>query len=270
MKEQEIFVKAKGISFKYGSREIVKDVDAAFHVGEVTCLIGPNGVGKTTCLKCLARLLSPHKGTVWVKEYELAKIKSRELAKIQSYVPQNGSVTFPLSVYEYVCLGRRPYVEWSISHKDREIVENAIQYMGISHLREKYLDELSGGERQKVMLARALAQEPDVLLLDEPTSALDICHQLEVMELIRQIAWEKHCSVILVMHDLSLVFRYADQVIMMKDGKVWATGTPEQTITVENLRSVYGIESVLVQTEYGPALIPLFSIEKRESLCTTE
>ena len=268
MNTQEIFIKTNDLSFGYGSREIVKDVNAVFRAGEVTCLIGPNGVGKTTYLKCLARLLSPQKGIAWVKGYELSKIKPRELAKIQSYVPQNGSVTFPLSVYEFVCLGRRPYVEWSLSNKDREIVEDSIQYMGIAQMCDKYLDELSGGERQKVMLARALAQEPDILLLDEPTSALDICHQLEVMELIRQIASERHCSVILVMHDLSLVFRYADQVIMMKDGKVWATGSPDQTITVENLRTVYGIESALVQTEYGPTLIPLFSVEKEKSLCT--
>ena len=221
-------------------------------------------------LKCLAHLLQPRKGTVWIQEQELSQIKPRNLAKIQSYVPQNGSVTFPLTVYEYVCLGRRPYIEWSLSRNDCAIVEESMQYMEVSAMREKYLDELSGGERQKVMLARALAQQPEILLLDEPTSALDICHQLEVMELIRRIAAEKHCAMILVMHDLSLVYRYADQAIMMKDGGIWVAGSPAQTMTVENLRVVYGIESVFVPTDYGPVLIPLYSTEKGGPGCTME
>ena len=262
--EQEAFVKTEGICFGYGGKDIVKNADTIFRAGEVTCLIGPNGVGKTTLLKCLAHLLQPKKGIVWIQGQKLSQIKPRNLAKIQSYVPQNGSVTFPLTVYEYVCLGRRPYIEWCLSRNDCTIVEESMQYMGVSAMREKYLDELSGGERQKVMLARALAQQPDILLLDEPTSALDICHQLEVMELIRRIAAEKHCAVILVMHDLSLVYRYADQVIMMKDGSIWAAGSPTQTMTVENLRVVYGIESVFIPTDYGPVFIPLCSIERGE------
>ena len=151
-------------------------------------------------------------------------------------------------------------MEWSISAHDKEIVEELLQYMGIASMREKFMDELSGGERQRVMLARALVQQPDILLLDEPTSALDIRHQLEVMGLIRRIAVEKHCAVILVMHDLTLVSRYSDRVVLMKDGKVWADGAPGQTITVENLRAVYGIESTLFQTEQGLVILPLHSV----------
>ena len=239
---------------------ILCGVGAEFSAGKVTSLIGPNGVGKTTLLKCLAGLLLPSIGTVWVKGRDMRQIKPRELARMQAYVPQNGSVLFPMTVYEFVCLGRRPYVEWSISAHDKEIIEELLQYMGIASMREKFMDELSGGERQRVMLARALVQQPDILLLDEPTSALDIRHQLEVMGLIRRIAVEKHCAVILVMHDLTLVSRYSDRVVLMKDGKVWADGAPGQTITVENLRAVYGIESTLFQTEQGLVILPLHSV----------
>ena len=257
---KDVLAVAENICFSYGSKAVLCGVGAEFSAGKVTSLIGPNGVGKTTLLKCLAGLLLPSIGTVWVKGRDMRQIKPRELARMQAYVPQNGSVLFPMTVYEFVCLGRRPYVEWSISAHDKEIVEELLQYMGIASMREKFMDELSGGERQRVMLARALVQQPDILLLDEPTSALDIRHQLEVMGLIRRIAVEKHCAVILVMHDLTLVSRYSDRVVLMKDGKVWADGAPGQTITVENLRAVYGIESTLFQTEQGLVILPLHSV----------
>ena len=257
---KDVLAVAENICFSYGSKAVLCGVGAEFSAGKVTSLIGPNGVGKTTLLKCLAGLLLPSIGTVWVKGRDMRQIKPRELARMQAYVPQNGSVLFPMTVYEFVCLGRRPYGEWSISAHDKEIVEELLQYMGIASMREKFMDELSGGERQRVMLARALVQQPDILLLDEPTSALDIRHQLEVMGLIRRIAVEKHCAVILVMHDLTLVSRYSDRVVLMKDGKVWADGAPGQTITVENLRAVYGIESTLFQTEQGLVILPLHSV----------
>lgn len=267
---KNVLAAAQNVCFSYGEKSVLRDASVQFCAGEVTSLTGPNGVGKTTLLKCMAGLLHPQKGTVWVKGRAMQRIRPRELAKMQAYVPQSGSVLFPMSVYEFVCLGRRPYVEWSLSSQDKEIVTEIMQYMGIAPMSDKFMDELSGGERQRVMLARALAQQPEILLLDEPTSALDIRHQLEVMELIRRIAKEKSCAIILVMHDLTLAFRYSDRVILMKDGMIWADGTPEQTITTHNLRIVYEIESTLLQSEQGAVILPLRSTGGSPKPCTME
>ena len=133
---KDVLAVAENICFSYGSKAVLCGVGAEFSAGKVTSLIGPNGVGKTTLLKCLAGLLLPSIGTVWVKGRDMRQIKPRELARMQAYVPQNGSVLFPMTVYEFVCLGRRPYVEWSISAHDKEIVEELLQYMGIASMRE--------------------------------------------------------------------------------------------------------------------------------------
>lgn len=254
-------IKAENLSFGYREKNILQQVNTDFQPCLVTGVIGPNGVGKSTLIKCLARILTPESGTVVIKGRDIFRMKSRDLAKLEAYVPQSGSMVFPLTVMEYVTLGRKPYVEWSLSREDHKIIADIMEYLRITSMQDKYMDEISGGERQKVMLARALVQQPDILILDEPTSALDIRHQLEVMALLRKIAAEKRCAVIVVMHDLMLVARYCDRVVLMKDGKVFAHGLPEMTITEKNIREVYGITSRILQTEVGLVVLPLESIE---------
>ena len=213
---KDVLAVAENICFSYGSKAVLCGVGAEFSAGKVTSLIGPNGVGKTTLLKCLAGLLLP--STVWVKGRDMRQIKPRELARMQAYVPQNGSVLFPMTVYEFVCLGRRPYVEWSISAHDKEIVEELLQYMGIASMREKFMDELSGGERQRVMLARALVQQPDILLLDEPTSALDPVATTKIEALVQDLA--SKYTIVIVTHNMQQAARVSDKTAFFYMGEM--------------------------------------------------
>ena len=251
---------AEQLSFAYGETQSLRDVGVRFSPCEVTGVIGPNGVGKSTLIKCIVRILKPDRGTVWMNSRDIFEMKNQELAKQEAYVPQSSGLVFPLTVQEYVSLGRRPYISWSLTEKDKRVISEIMEYLHIGTMGEKYMDEISGGERQKAMLARALVQQPEVLVLDEPTSALDIRHQLEVMLLLRKIASEKKCTVIVVMHDLMLVARYCNQVILMKDGQIYAHGVPEVALTEENIRAVYGITSRILHTEAGLVVLPLESV----------
>ena len=244
------------LCFSYKDKQVLRDISCDFRSGEVTAIAGPNGVGKTTLLKCMARLIVPESGTIVFNGEDITEYSLKEIAKIQAYVPQYTSLSFPLTVLEYVSLGRRPYVDWSLSENDQKIIEDNIAYLDIGGFRDKLLDELSGGEKQKVILARALVQEPRILLLDEPTSALDVKHQLEVMGLLRKIAEEKDCAVVMVMHDLSLIERFADNVVLLKAGEIISKGPTKTTLTVGNIEKSYGVKALILDTEHGPAVIP--------------
>lgn len=245
------------LCFSYSGNRVLTDINVTLQAGCVTAIAGPNGVGKSTLLKCIARLLKAEKGRILYGSSNLLEMKKRELAKLQAYVPQSSQTLFSLTVEEYVVLGRKPYVEWSLNKQDYEIIDFNISYMGIEAYRSKYMDELSGGERQKVTLARALVQEPEILLLDEPTSALDIRHQMEVLTLLQKIAKERDTVTIIVLHDLTLIERFADRVILMKDGGVLACGEMKEVMTETNIRSAYDIEVRVIDTEYGAVVIPM-------------
>lgn len=246
----------EGLNFAYGNEPVLKDVTCNFESGHVTAIAGPNGVGKTTLLKCLARLIVPGSGRIVFDGEDITRYSLKEMARLQAYVPQYTVLSFPLTVEEYVALGRRPYVEWELSDEDKRVINENIAYLGIDDFRNKLLDELSGGERQKVVLARALVQQPRILLLDEPTSALDVKHQLEVMRLLRMIADERDCVVIMVMHDLSLIERFADDVILLKEGEIIAEGPTGSTLTTGNIEKAYGVKALIIDTEQGPVVLP--------------
>ena len=235
---------------------MLKDITCSFNNGRLTAIAGPNGVGKTTLLKCLARLIVPSAGSIMFDGVNTTSLSLKELARIQAYVPQYTVLTFPLTVEEYIALGRRPYVEWELSDEDTRIIYENISYLNIGNLKSKLLDELSGGERQKVVLARALVQQPRILLLDEPTSALDVKHQLEVMRLLRAIAQEKNCAVIMVMHDLSLIERFADDVILLNDGAIIAEGPTASTLTRDNIEKAYDVKALIIETDQGSVILP--------------
>lgn len=253
-------LEARQVSFAYGGRPTVKDASLTLTPGRVTSIIGPNGVGKSTLVRCLVRLAVPTSGAVYLNGADVFRLERRNLARTLAFVPQSSSVTFPLTVQELVELGRTPYVGWSLSSEDRRIVEDTLAYLHLDALRGRLLHELSGGERQKVGLARALAQQPDLLILDEPTSALDIRHQVELMELLRRVARDRACTVGLVMHDLQLVSRFSDQVILMHQGEIFAAGTPEEVITADHLAQVYGVQAEVLETPHGRLVVPLASL----------
>lgn len=231
------------LSFSYKSIAALKDVDLELDLNEVLSIVGPNGSGKTTLLKCIDRILKPHQGAVLIDGRDVANMGLDELSKIIGYVPQTSTSTFPFTVFDVVLMGRKPYIRWSVSERDEEIVAEILEFLGISELATRNLSELSGGEQQKVIVARALAQQPQILLLDEPTSNLDIKHQLEVLSIVKGLSRSRQLSVIMAMHDLNLASRFSDKMIMLKEGCIFAVGTPKTVLTEENIESVYGVKS---------------------------
>ncbi len=250
----------KGVSFSYGSRPALEDVTMSIGDGEIVSLVGPNGSGKTTLLKCLNRILKLQKGTVLVEGEDISKLKLKELAKLLSYVPQSVGRSFPSTVFEIVLIGRKPYVDWSVSSRDKEIVSNILSLLGLKDMALRQSNELSGGEYQKVLIARALAQEPQVLLLDEPTSNLDLKHQLDVLNLITSIVKEKNIAAVMAMHDLNLASRFSDKMIFLNGGKIYDAGKPETVLTERNIRKVYGVEAIVNENAGYLHIIPIASV----------
>ncbi len=249
----------KGACFSYGSRPVLENVTMSIGEGEVVSIVGPNGSGKSTLLKCINRILKPE-GTILVDGADLARVKSRDLAKLLGYVPQSISHSFPATVFDTVLLGRKPYVDWSISSKDIEIVSNIISLMGLKNIALRQSDELSGGERQKVFMARALAQEPEVILLDEPTSNLDMRHQLEVLNIVKSLTKKKKMASVMAIHDLNLAAQFSDRLIFLEGGKIYNAGTPAEVITVENIRKIYGVEVDIINNSRHLHIVPVVPV----------
>ena len=252
----------KGVSFGYGSMPALEDVTMSLGDGEIVSLVGPNGSGKTTLLKCINMILKFQKGTVLVEEKDISKLKLKELAKLLSYVPQSAGRSFPSTVFEIVLIGRKPYVDWSVSSRDKEIVSNILSLMGLKEMALRQSNELSGGEYQKVLIARALAQEPQVLLLDEPTSNLDLKHQLDVLNLITSIVKKKNIAAVMAMHDLNLASRFSNKMIFLNGGKIYDAGKPENVLTERNIRKVYGVEAIVNKNAGYFHVTPIASISE--------
>lgn len=252
----------KGVSFGYGSMPALEDVTMSLEDGEIVSLVGPNGSGKTTLLKCINMILKFQKGTVLVEEKDISKLKLKELAKLLSYVPQSAGRSFPSTVFEIVLIGRKPYVDWSVSSRDKEIVSNILSLMGLKEMALRQSNELSGGEYQKVLIARALAQEPQVLLLDEPTSNLDLKHQLDVLNLITSIVKKKNIAAVMAMHDLNLASRFSNKMIFLNGGKIYDAGKPENVLTERNIRKVYGVEAIVNKNAGYFQVTPIASISE--------
>lgn len=250
-------LKINNLCFAYSGSPVLRNIEAMAQAGEVTAIAGPNGAGKSTLLKCIARLLKVSGGTIKLGEQDFFAMKPRELAKLQAYVPQNSELTFPLTVEEYITLGRRPYISWNLRDTDREIIARNVEYMHLTPLLGKLMTEVSGGERQKALLTRALVQEPTVLLLDEPISALDIRYQLEVMRILQRIAAERNCVVVIVLHDLTLIERFADRVILLDHGNVLTEGTTEAVLTRENIEKAYEIAVDIFPGPHGRVIQPV-------------
>ena len=229
----------QNIQFNYPARPVLEDINFFIHPGEFVAVLGTNGTGKTTLLKCINRILKPDAGTVFLDKEPINQLSSNVVAQHMGYVEQQRSGSRS-TVFNTVLLGRKPYIRWDVSKHDMEIASKAMERLGLSDYALRYLDELSGGELQKVVIARALAQEPDVLLMDEPTSSLDLKNQLEVLEIIREITKGQDISVLVTMHDINLALRFADRFILLKDKQVFAAGGQE-VITEENIEAIYSV-----------------------------
>jgi iron complex transport system ATP-binding protein len=226
-------------------------------------LVGPNGAGKSTLLKCINGLLRYQKGIITLNGKSIKKMHRKEIAQYMAYVPQNTLFVFPFTAIDMVLQGRYPYSNGHRRKQDIEKAVKALRHTGAEDLAMRNFDSLSGGQQQKVIIARAIAQEAEILLLDEPTSSLDIMHQLEVMELLRYMVSKDNLSAIISMHDLNLASRYADKVIMLEKGKIVAAGWPESVLTPENIASVYNVEAAVESIKNRPHIIPLKTLSKR-------
>jgi len=250
-------LKIKEVEFSYTSVPILKDVCIELAVSEMLGVVGPNGAGKSTLIKCIDRILKPQRGSILLDGRDIKEMRLMELAKKMGYIPQSGHHSFPATVFDTVLMGRRPHLSWRASERDTEKVLETLQMLNIEELAMRDINELSGGQLQKVFIARALAQGPDVLLLDEPTSNLDIKHQLEVMDIIKNIVREKKISAIMAIHDLNLASRYADRIIMMNSGKIFAAGNPNSVLTPDNIKWVYGVEATVNYNDGRPYIVPI-------------
>jgi iron complex transport system ATP-binding protein len=239
-----IHLRAEGVAFSYNHKPILDGIDLDLRPGEMVGLIGPNGAGKSTLVKLLSRALNPQRGRVWLDGHALNAFKQDEVARRIAVVPQVFEMPVGFTAFEIVLMGRTPHLGMlkSESARDLEIARAAMQATGTAHLAERAINHLSGGERQRVVIARALAQEPEILLLDEPTAHLDVAHQIEVMEIARRLKRERALAILGVFHDVNLAAQYCDRIVMLKDGRVFAIGSPNAVITRDALRAVYGVE----------------------------
>ena len=248
------------VAFSYGKLMVLDGISIRLEPGNIVAVCGPNGAGKSTLIKCINRIL-PFQGTILISDTNINTLKMSQVSKQVGYVPQDNAQVFSISVFDMVMMGRRPYIGWRSREQDREKVLEILVLLGLSHLGFRDFNQLSGGQQQKVIIARALAQEPDVLLLDEPTSSLDLGHQLEVMALIQSLVAEKNILVVMSVHDLNLAAWYADQIIMLKNGKVVCSGIPTDVMTPENILSIYGVVAQVKIEHEKPYIIPLHKVK---------
>ena len=246
-------IELQSMSFSYGKQEVLKDVSFTVEPGQCVGILGNNGAGKSTLITCINRIRRPKSGQVLINGRDIQKLRRNALAKKVAYVAQKNELT-NATVFDCVLLGRTPYIKWAIRQEDLDLCEEMIELTGISHLKLRNVDQLSGGEMQKVMLARALVQQPELLLLDEPTSNLDPGNQYEMMALVRKIAREKHIAVLVVIHDLNLALRYCDKFYFLKDHTGFRYGGAE-IVTAETIRSVYGIAADVTSLNGTPVVV---------------
>jgi len=239
------------VYFSYLDGLVLHDINLSIEAGEMVGLLGPNGSGKSTLIKLASGILKPKQGEIKLDGSNLRHLSRKSIARSVAVVPQQFHIPFAFTVAEVVALGRTPFVKAFAEENevDRRVVKDALELVGVSALAQRRFDELSGGERQKVILAMALAQQPKLMLLDEPIVHLDISHQVEILELVKYLNRERGLTVIAAMHDLNLASLYFDRLIMLKEGKVWVDGTPSQVLTEDRVMEVF---SASVKVEQHP------------------
>lgn len=252
----ETMIECRGVSFSYGAGEILRDVNLSFGGGSMLGILGANGAGKSTLLKILTGILRVEKGNVLFKDKPLHTYDRREIAKRIAYIPQDPVFAFPFTVSEVILMGRAPYIgRFEFEREiDLEAAERAMDTVGITHLKDRLITETSSGERQLASIARALVQEPQVMILDEPATFLDIRHRNEIMGLLRKLKDERGILIIAATHDIFTALFYFDEIVMIKNGSVFADGPVEAVINRENLSSLYGMD-VTVRREGGKVFI---------------
>lgn len=249
-------IEVKDISFSYdhGQQVVLDKVGFTLEPGQCMAILGNNGVGKSTLLKCMDRILKPSSGSVVVEGIDVLSVSRLELARKLAYVPQSCNASHTM-VFDAVLLGRKPYIKWDISEEDKRIVSEILTQFELEDYKARYMNELSGGEMQKVLLARAVAQQPQFLLLDEPTSNLDPYNQHEMLKIMQNLARTKKIAVAIVIHDLNLALRYCDRFLLLKDSHVYSFGGIE-TVTSQAIETVYGMKADIIEHHGKKIVVP--------------
>lgn len=260
----ESAVIAKDISVGYGDKTIIDQLSVTIDQGGFLGILGPNGCGKTTLLRSLTRVLKPNKGAVFIDGKTIEAYESKEFARTVGCVSQETEAAFAFTVKDIVLMGRHPHIGklLPLSERDYEIADEAMKFTNVLHLKDRFVTELSGGERQRVMIAKTIAQQPQILLLDEPTNHLDICHQIEILQLIRNLTPEK--TIIGVFHDLNLASYFCDRLILMDKGAIVAIGTPAEVLTPERIYRVFSVKMLVSPHPLTgkPFLIPQYGVSR--------
>ena len=253
-------LETKGLVYTYGKHLVLDGVDLHVNEGEILGILGPNGCGKTTMLKNLNRNLSPMEGCVLLDGEDLEDISKKDIARKMAVVPQTNEIRFAFSVRDMVAMGRMPFQSMmgGASSEDERIVDEAIELTGLSGMQDRLINTMSGGERQRVIIARAIAQTPRIILMDEPTLHLDISMQFEALDLVSGLAKSRGLTVVIVSHDLPMVARYCDRIVMIHDRNIYADGRPEDVLTPENMRTVFNVDARFEYDERGQKTVRLF------------
>lgn len=258
------------LTLAYDSAPVIQDLNLDIPVGQMTALVGPNGCGKSTLLRGLARLLKPRSGTVYLDGASIFKLSTKEVAKQLGILPQGPVTPEGLSVRDLVAQGRYPHQSWlqQWSKTDEWMVQQALTTTGITDLADRPLETLSGGQRQRAWIAMALAQDTEILLLDEPTTFLDLAHQVEVLDLLSDLNQTQGRTIVMVLHDLNQACRYADHLVAVQQGRIFAQGVPAQVLTEEMVRQVFGLECRIVADPVAgtPLCIPVGKHRSRHKL----
>jgi iron complex transport system ATP-binding protein len=259
-------IEVHGLSHSYGKSRVLNDVDFTVRPGEFVGILGPNGSGKTTLLNCVSGQLRQDSGKALVCNKDARMTDSLEMARLVAIVPQESSMTFGFTVEEVVLMGRYAHLKrFSLENeKDFDIAEKAMHATGVWKLRERLVTNLSGGERQRVVIARALSQEPKVLLLDEPTTHLDIRHQLEVLNLIKELNQTQGLTVLAVFHDLNLASRFCDRILLMDRGSIMASGRPEEVLTAQNIEKAFRVKAIIGRSARGMVSVDVGDVTEAE------
>lgn len=242
-------IEVQGVSKTYGDQRVLSDIYFDAARGECLGIIGPNGSGKSTLLRIISGGMEPDQGRIFVDNVPIRRYKGKSLARKMAVLPQGGLYAYPVSVYDTVMMGRYPFLRWLEQEgaADAAIVRSVMEETGITHLADKKLDELSGGELQRVAIARTLAQSPEILLLDEPTTFLDIGHQIAILDILTKWRTSKNATLILVLHDLNLAARYCDRILLMEGGAIRKWGTCEDVFHTEILEPIYGVSPLVIR-----------------------
>jgi len=243
----------QNISFSYGSTEILSRISFNILPGRLTALLGVNGAGKTTLLKCCNRILSPALGAVYMGGVDIAAMTLREIAASIGYVPQRGA-DVDISVFEMILLGRHPHSFWGPTRGDEKIVEDILMLLGMERFALRSFRTLSGGEVQKILIGRAIAQDPKILLLDEPTSSLDLNNQAMIMNLLKHLAAEHGLGIFVIIHDINLALQHCDEILLLKDKRIQWAGNPRD-VNRDIVNSIYDVQAEMVEVKGRPVFI---------------